>query len=91
MQLDSKGELALQTLAFTADTISSGDIFGEWVPSQMDIAAGITAAQRAKGRCATVAINEMRFHAPFHVGDLFSVYAVIVKTGKMYACAGSTH
>jgi acyl-CoA thioesterase YciA len=91
MQLDPEGELTLQTVTFPADTNSSGDIFGGWVLSQMDIAAGITAAQRAKGRCATVAINEMRFHAPFHVGDLFSVYAVIVKTGKMYACAGSTH
>lgn len=82
MQLDPEGELTLQTVTFPADTNSSGDIFGGWVLSQMDIAAGITAAQRAKGRCATVAINEMRFHAPVHVGDLFSVYAVIVKTGR---------
>ena len=80
MQLDPEGELTLQTVTFPADTISSGDIFGGWVLSQMDIAAGITAAQRAKGRCATAAINEMRFHAPVHVCDLFSVYTVIVKT-----------
>lgn len=82
MQTDPEGELTLQTVTFPADTNSSGDIFGGWVLSQMDIAAGITAAQRAQGRCATVAINEMRFHAPVHVGDLFSVYTVIVKTGK---------
>lgn len=82
MQLDPEGELTLQTVTFPADTNSSGDIFGGWVLSQMDIAAGITAAQRAQGRCATVAINEMRFHAPVHVGDLFSVYTTIVKTGN---------
>ena len=82
MQPDPERELTLQTVSFPADTNSSGDIFGGWVLSQMDIAAGITAAQRAKGRCATVAINEMRFLAPVHVGDLFSVYTVIKKTGR---------
>ena len=82
MQSSPEGELTLQTVTFPADTNSSGDIFGGWVLSQMDIAAGTTAAQRAKGRCATVAINEMRFHAPVHVGDLFSVYTHILKTGK---------
>ncbi len=81
MQNEPEGTLTLQTVTFPADTNSSGDIFGGWVLSQMDIAAGITAAQRAKGRCATVAINEMRFHAPVHVGDLFSVYTRIRKTG----------
>jgi acyl-CoA thioesterase YciA len=82
MQLAPEGELTLQTVTFPADTNASGDIFGGWVLSQMDIAAGTTAAQRAKGRSATVAINEMRFHAPVHVGDLFTVYTHIVKTGK---------
>ena len=77
-----QGDLTLQTVTFPADTNSAGDIFGGWVLSQMDIAAGTTAAQRAQGRCATVAIDAMRFHAPIHVGDLFSVYTRIVKTGR---------
>jgi acyl-CoA hydrolase len=38
----------------------SGDIFGGWVLSQMDIAAGICAGQRAQGRVATVAIDAMK-------------------------------
>ncbi|MBY6201255.1 acyl-CoA thioesterase [Maritalea mobilis] len=65
-----------------ADTNSGGDVFGGWVVSQMDIAAGTTAAQRAQGRCATVAIEALRFHAPVLVGDLFSVYSSIVRTGR---------
>jgi acyl-CoA thioesterase YciA len=48
----------------------------------MDIAAGTCAAQRAKGRCSTIAIEAMRFHAPITVGDLVSVYTQIVKTGR---------
>ncbi|GAB4263000.1 MAG: acyl-CoA thioesterase [Pararhodobacter sp.] len=76
------GELTLQTVTFPADTNAAGDIFGGWVLSQMDIAAGISAAVRAKGRIATVAINAMRFHAPVLVGDLFSVYTRILRTGN---------
>jgi acyl-CoA thioesterase YciA len=75
------GDLMLQTVTFPADTNAAGDIFGGWVLSQMDIAAGISAAVRAKGRTATVAINAMRFHAPVLVGDLFSVYTRILRTG----------
>ncbi len=77
-----EGTLTLQTVAMPADTNSGGDIFGGWVVSQMDIAAGVTAQQRAHGRCATVAIEALRFHAPVLVGDLFSVYTQIVKTGR---------
>ena len=80
-QTAPQGKLALQTVPFPADTNSGGDIFGGWVLSQMDVAAGITASERAKGRCSTVAIEAMRFHAPVLVGDLFSVYTSIVATG----------
>lgn len=81
-QQHPEGDLTLQTVAFPADTNSAGDIFGGWVISQMDIAAGTTAAQRAQGRCATVAIDATRFHAPVNIGDLFSVYTRIIRTGK---------
>ncbi|WP_281857888.1 acyl-CoA thioesterase [Litoreibacter halocynthiae] len=81
-QTAPEGDLTLQTVAFPKDTNSGGDIFGGWVISQMDIAAGTTAQQRANGRVATVAIEAMRFHAPILVGDLVSVYTKIVKTGR---------
>lgn len=75
------GDLMIQTVPMPADTNSNGDIFGGWVLSQMDIAGGVAAAKRAKGPTATVAIDAMRFHAPVAVGDLFKVYAQIVRTG----------
>ena len=77
-----EGTLTLQTVAMPADTNAGGDIFGGWVVSQMDLAAGTTAAQRAQGRAATVGIEAMRFHAPVLVGDLFSVYTRITRTGR---------
>ena len=64
-----------------ADANPSGDIFGGWVLSQMDIAGGITAGQRAQGRVATVAIDAMTFHRPVYVGDVLCIYAEIVRIG----------
>jgi len=77
-----RGELAIRTLAMPADANPNGDIFGGWVLSQMDIAGGITAAHRARGRVATVAVTAMTFHLPVYVGDVLCVYATIEKIGR---------
>ncbi len=77
-----KGELVIRTLAMPADANPSGDIFGGWVLSQMDIAGGITASQRARGRVATVAVTAMTFHLPVYVGDVLCVYTEIEKVGR---------
>lgn len=77
-----KGELTTRTLAMPADANPSGDIFGGWVLSQMDIAGGLAAGQRAKGRVATVAIEAMSFLKPVHVGDVLCVYAEITRVGR---------
>lgn len=77
-----RGELVIRTLAMPADANPSGDIFGGWVLSQMDIAGGITAGQRAGGRVATVAVTAMTFHLPVYVGDVLCVYTEIEKVGR---------
>jgi acyl-CoA thioesterase YciA len=82
MSENPKGELALRTLAMPADTNPSGDIFGGWVVSQMDIAGGIAAGVRAGGRVATVAIDAMRFHRPVKVGDVLCVYTDVSRVGR---------
>ena len=79
---EPRGELATRTLAMPADANPSGDIFGGWVLSQMDIAGGITAAQRAEGRVATVAVTAMTFHLPVYVGDVLCVYCDVEKVGR---------
>lgn len=76
------GELTLQTLAMPADTNANGDIFGGWLLSQMDLAAGIKAKKLSKSRVVTVAINSMSFLNPVHVGDVVSCYANLVKQGR---------
>ncbi len=76
------GEPAIRTVAMPADTNPSGDIFGGWLMSQMDIAGGIVAMRRARGRVATVAVDAMTFLAPVGVGDEVSLYASVVSTGR---------
>lgn len=76
------GQLTIQTLAMPADANPSGDIFGGWVLSQMDLAAAICAGRRANGRVVTVAINAMSFLLPVYIGDLLCVYAKIKHIGN---------
>ncbi len=76
-----RGELVIRTLAMPADTNPAGDIFGGWVLSQMDIAGGIMAGQRARGRVATVAVTAMTFDLPVFVGDVLCVHGEIEKVG----------
>ena len=60
----------------------SGDIFGGWVLSEMDIAGSIVASKRTKGRTATVGLEAMSFHKPIKVGDIVSNYARVVRVGR---------
>jgi acyl-CoA thioesterase YciA len=65
-----------------ADTNPAGDIFGGWLMSQMDLAAGSVAALTSGGRNATIAVDGMIFHRPVKVGDEVSLYAALVKVGR---------
>ena len=65
-----------------ADTNASGDIFGGWLMSQVDIAASIAAFRYVGNRVVTVAVNEFRFIKPVYVGDLVSIYADIKEVGN---------
>jgi acyl-CoA thioesterase YciA len=77
-----KGVLTIQTLAMPSVTNPNGDIFGGWLVSQMDLAAGVLAKKTASGRVATVAIHSMTFLKPVRVGDIVSCYAEIVRIGN---------
>ena len=75
-------EPTLRVVPMPADSNSTGDIFGGWVMSQVDIAGSIPAIRRARGRVATVAVNSFVFKERVMVGDLVSFYAEIVKVGR---------
>ena len=75
-------EPILRVMPGPADINANGHIFGGWVLSQMDIAAGIVASRRAHGPVATVAIEAMKFIAPIHLRDLISVFAKVERVGR---------
>ena len=78
----NKKSASIRAVAMPADTNPSGDIFGGWVLSQMDLAGGVLASQISKKRMTTVAVDKMRFHKPIMVGDLVSFYTEISTIGK---------
>lgn len=73
-------KLRLTTLPNDAN--KSGDIFGGWLMSKMDIAGAIAAVQRAKGSVVTVAVNNLVFIKPLYVYDLVSFYAKVISVGR---------
>jgi acyl-CoA thioesterase YciA len=78
----SKRDPILRVVPQPRDINSNGHIFGGWVLSQMDIAAGVIASRRAQGPVATVAIEAMKFIAPILLHDIISLYAWIERTGR---------
>ena len=76
------GVLVLRTLAMPRDTNPRGDIFGGWLLSQMDIAAGLMAAEVAQGRAVTVSVDRVVFHRPVAVGDTICVHAELARVGR---------
>ena len=75
-------QLTVRVLAMPADTNPTGDVFGGWLMSQVDIAGSILAVQVAQGRVATVAVHEFQFLKPVLVGDLVSCYTELERTGN---------
>jgi acyl-CoA thioesterase YciA len=76
------GTLLLRTLAMPADTNPSGDIFGGWLLSQMDIGGAILAKEMARGRVVTVAVDATTFLRPVKVGDVLCCYGQCVHVGR---------
>ena len=72
----------IRAIAMPADSNANGDIFGGWIMSQMDLAAGNLAARVSHGRCATVAADAMTFLRPVIIGDEVSVYCTLLSRGR---------
>jgi acyl-CoA thioesterase YciA len=72
----------LRLMAMPADTNPAGDIFGGWIMAHVDLAGGVAAIRRSRGRVATVAVNSFQFRQPVSVGDVVSFFTTIVKVGR---------
>jgi acyl-CoA thioesterase YciA len=74
-------ELVLRVMPMPADANANGDIFGGWIMAQVDLAGAVLPARIAKGRIATVAVNQFVFKQPVSIGDLLSFYARVERVG----------
>ena len=80
--LPTDKELVLKVISMPADSNANGDIFGGWVMAQVDLAGSVIPARIAKGRIATVAVNQFIFKQPVKVGDLLSFFAEVERVGN---------
>jgi len=82
VELPKGREVVLRVVPMPSDANYTGDIFGGWIMSQVDVAGSIPALRLARGRIATVAVNSFTFKQPVMIGDLVSFYADIVRVGR---------
>lgn len=82
VQLPTDEELVLKVIPMPADCNANGDIFGGWVMAQVDLAGAVIPARYAKGRMATVAVNQFIFKQPVRVGDILSFFSKLTRIGR---------
>ena len=82
LELPADRQLVMRVMPMPADANGNGDIFGGWIMAQVDLAGAVLPARIAKGRIATVAVNEFVFKQPVSMGDLLSFYAKVERIGK---------
>jgi len=64
------------------DTNGHGTIFGGVLLSYIDQAGAIEAVRHVKQKIVTVAIKEVVFHHPVHVGDVVSFFGSVKRKGR---------
>lgn len=80
--LPDGAELVMRVMPMPADANANGDVFGGWIMAQVDLAGAVLPARVARGRIATVAVNQFVFKQPVSIGDLLSFYAHVERIGN---------
>jgi acyl-CoA thioesterase YciA len=81
-RLASGADLVMRVMPMPADANANGDIFGGWIMAQVDLAGSVLPSRIARGRIATVAVNQFVFKQPVSIGDLLSFYARVERVGR---------
>ena len=82
LSLPDGSELVMRVMPMPADVNANGDVFGGWIMAQVDVAGAVLPVRVARGRLATVAVNQFIFKQPVSIGDLLSFYARITRVGR---------
>lgn len=73
---------AVRVVLLPKDTNQHGTIFGGIILSYIDIAGGVEAHKHTDNPIVTVAMNQVEFKEPVHVGEVVSFYASTMKIGR---------
>ena len=82
LQLPDDRQLVMRVMPMPSDVNGNGDIFGGWIMAQVDVAGAVLPSRIAKGRIATVAVNQFIFKQAVSMNDLLSFYAKIERIGR---------
>lgn len=77
----ASSQVTLVQLMEITDANLAGIVHGGVVMKLVDTAAGLAAIKHSGGMCVTVAMDEMSFLAPVHVGDTVTVSASVNDVG----------
>ena len=80
--LPDGSERVMRVMPMPADANANGDVFGGWIMAQVDLAGAVLPSRIAKGRIATVAVNQFIFKQPVSIGDLLSLYSRVDHIGN---------
>ncbi len=70
------------------DTNAHGTIFGGVLLSYIDQAGAVEATRHVSQKIVTVAIKEVVFHQPVHVGDVVSFFGSLKRLGRTSITVG---
>ena len=76
------GDPAIRVMMMPRDTNAHGTIFGGHILSIIDQAGAIAALGVGAAKVVTVAVHEVVFKHPVHVGDIVSCFAEVVRRGR---------
>ena len=82
LRLPDDRQLVMRVMPMPSDMNGNGDIFGGWIMAQVDVAGAVLPSRIAKGRIATVAVNQFIFKQAVSMNDLLSFYAKIERIGR---------
>ena len=82
LQLPDDRQLVMRVMPMPSDVNGNGDIFGGWIMAQVDVAGAVLPSRIAKGRIATVAVNQFIFKQAVSMNDLLSFYAKVERIGR---------
>jgi acyl-CoA hydrolase len=78
----SASRIQLAQIMMPEHANTQGNVHGGWIMKLVDEAGGLASTRHAGHRTVTVAIDQMVFRHPIHIGDLVLFNAEVTYTGR---------